>query len=112
MKTSVEASQDANFRNRHHELAPAFAVLGLLLDDFVREIPRQQKHIIRLVDQQLLRRNHGNMRPGSKPPLFKWTAIDDIRQMLGTELQKTQERVALGRRAITGQPMAVTFELR
>src|SRR5262245_49494979 len=30
---------DSNFRHRHHELSPPFSVLGLLLDNFVDEVP-------------------------------------------------------------------------
>jgi hypothetical protein len=42
-------SQNANFGHRHHKLAAPLAILRLLRDDFIGKIPREQKHVVRLV---------------------------------------------------------------
>src|ERR1017187_4328491 len=86
------------FGNRHDEPSAALLEFRLALDDFRREIPRQQQGVIRLVVQQPFRRTHWNPRAGRNFVLLEWRVVNDVIQFLGADAAGVQQRVALGRR--------------
>src|SRR5258708_12929528 len=69
---------DMHFRNRHDELPTSFPVFSLLFEDLVGKIPGKQKHIVRHVFQQLLRRHNLQMHTGHELTVLVRVPIYDI----------------------------------
>lgn len=100
---------DPRLRNRDDEAPTALSVLRLLRQDFVSEVPGQQKGVIRHCLQELLGRVNGKMDAGHVSSLLVRIAIDDEIQGLLTNAAVIQERAALGGCAVSGNsgPLAL-----
>src|SRR5438046_7372561 len=79
------ASHHAHVRDRHDEPAAAPPVLGLLLQNFVGEVPREQEDVRRLPLEQPLRRFDRQVDARHESPLLVRAAIDDEVEVLAAD---------------------------
>src|SRR5208337_2048815 len=103
---------DADFRNRDDEMATPLPVFRLLRQNFVSEIPGQQKRVIRHCLQELLWRTDGKMDAGHVSPLLVRTSIDHEIQTFLTDAAVIQERAALGGCAVCDHLGRLALQIR
>jgi len=98
-------SKNAHLGNRNHKFSAAAAILGLLLDDLIGEIPGEQQDVFGLVVQQSFRRDHWYMGAGRIQSLFQRAAVNDVREQVGADFQETEQCIPFGRRAVAGDTL-------
>src|ERR1700747_642650 len=98
---------DIYFRNRHDELPTSFPVFSLLFEDLVGKIPGKQKHIVRHVFQQLLRRQNLQMHTGHDLAVLVRVPIYDILDHRRIEARIVQQYGSLGRGAVRHYSLSV-----
>ena len=76
-------------RDRDDEATTAAAVLVLLLQDLVLEVPGQQQHVVRLLLEQGLGSRIGMVHPGHEAPLLVDVAVDDEVDELGVDARRS-----------------------
>src|SRR5687768_9823050 len=80
--------------NRNNEASATPAVLSLLRQNFIGEVPGQQQDVIRLVLQQLFRRKYAQMISRRKVTLFEAAAVDDEIKRLTPNAEVIQQRAS------------------
>ncbi len=65
-------------RDRNDELSATRALVGLLVEDLVYEIPGKQQHVIRLGFDKRLRRSYRQPLPGIYLPCFGCAIHDEV----------------------------------
>ena len=96
--------------NRDDEAAAAGAVLGLLRQDLVGEVPGQQQHVVGLVLEQPLGRQDRQPAARHVAALLVRIAVDHVLEGLAAEAAVAEQRRALGGGAVGGDPPALGLE--
>src|SRR5262249_12045442 len=99
------------FRDRHDEPSPAAAVLRLLLDDLVREVPGEDQEIVGLRLQDPLYRDDRDVRARRVEPVLEPAPVGEEVQERSVDPVVVQERVPLRRGPVAGQAPARAPEL-
>src|SRR6266852_1456399 len=102
---------DGHFRNRNHKLAAPIADVGVLLNNFVLEIPRENQQVIRLCASDLIGRIYRDTSSWQKHPLLIRAAIDRVVKEIGADRTIVQKSIALGRRTVRGDPFSIALGL-
>src|SRR5580704_8467024 len=92
-----------------YELAAPLADEGILLDDFVLQVPRQDEKIIRFGFLNALRLIDGNVRAGQESAVFVGIAVDGVIEEIGANAAVIQERVAFSGGAVAGDGFSFAF---
>src|SRR4030095_13460417 len=105
-------SNHAHFRHRNDEAAAASSVLGLLLQNFVGEVPRQKQDIVRAIFEQFRWRMNWQAHPGHVTSLLVSATVYDEIQRLAADMKVIQKRAAFGRGAVGGKAVLLTLQIR
>src|SRR5919106_6950594 len=100
-------SYDARLGDGDDEPAAAGAVLGLLLQDLLGEVPRQQQRVVRLVLEQLLDRPDPELAAGHVAPVLERVAVDHVVENVPAEPAIAEQRRGLGGGAVPGDAVAL-----
>ena len=96
------SSNDPRYGNRNDELSAACAVLGLLFEDFVDEIPGQQEDVVWLCLEERFRRTDRQMLAGHVFAVLVDVAVDDEIYQIGPDADGIDQRGAFGCGAVGG----------
>src|SRR3989344_2225432 len=83
--------EDAKFRQRHDEPGASLAELDALCEDFLREVPCEDQHIIRLAHRKLPCAHDGNVRPGHVQTNLQGIVLENALQGLEAEAAEIQQ---------------------
>ncbi len=78
--------------------------------DRIREIPRQQHHVVRLARLQLLRREHGHVQARGVQALLERIVVDDVLDQRAVQAEVVHQRGRLGGGAVGGDRPALRLE--
>src|SRR5437660_8920211 len=84
---SSEGSHQPDFGDRNYEASSPSPVDGLLRQDLLREIPRQQQYVVWLLIQELLRRTDRQVGSRHVAPLLHRAAIHDEVERLRADVE-------------------------
>src|SRR5437870_6577178 len=106
----LQESHNSHFRDGNNETSSSPPKFGLLMQDFIRKIPREQQDMIGHRFQQFFRRINRQVDARHVAALLIGAAVRHEIQRFPTYPEAVEERAALGRRAVGSQ--AVPFSLQ
>ena len=94
-------------------------IRALLSHDFIREVPREDQHVVRLALQQGADREHGQVHAGRERPYLEGTPVHRVGNEVRADRTIVEQRVPLGGRtvardapALAGEPLEELAKLR
>src|SRR5919106_4181880 len=103
-------SYDARLGDGDDEPAAAGAVLGLLLEDLLGEVPRQQQRVVRLVLEQLFDRPDPELAAWHVAAVLERIAVDHVVEDVGAEAAVAEQRGGFGGGAVPCDAAALRLE--
>src|SRR5216684_1211828 len=96
----ASASVHFHFRDRHDKASIPFSHVGVLLDDLLFQIPRENQHVVRVRLANVLRRIDGNVRAWEELAVFVRVPVHSVFQKVSADAAVVEQRVALAGSAV------------
>src|SRR4051812_33450231 len=107
--TSVQLD-NSRLRYWNDKLSTELSILSLLADNFCCKIPRQHKHIVRLIFNQTLGSLYRNLVSGHVPSLLELVKINDVVQMSLIKSAIRKQSSGLSGGCITNDSFALVLQ--
>src|ERR1700733_1686737 len=96
------------FWDGHNETASPISNEGVLLDDFVLQVPRENKQVVGTSFSNAIRRKNRDVGPRKKLAVLVWIAIHRVIDKVRANSAVIQQCVSLARRSVSCDGLAFT----